>query len=82
MHDFVVPKVGMGITEVEVAAWKVAPGDSVHEGDPIVEIEGDKALIVLESDISGIVREVLYQEEDIVEVGSIICRIEEDSLVK
>ena len=78
MHDFVVPKVGMGITEIEIVAWKVSPGDSVQEGDPLVEIEGDKAVIVLESDISGVVRELVYQEEDIVEVGNVICRIEKE----
>ena len=78
MHDFVVPKVGMGITEVEIVAWKVSPGDMVHEGDPLVEIEGDKAVIVLESDMSGVVRELLYQKEDIVEVGNVLCRIEKE----
>ena len=76
MHDFVVPKVGMGITEVEIVAWKVSLGDTVHEGDPLVEIEGDKAVIVLESDVSGSVKEILYQNEDMVDVGSVICRIE------
>jgi len=80
MHDFVVPKVGMGITEVDILAWKVSPGDTVHEGDPLVEIESDKTVIVLESDMSGVVRELLYLEEDIVEVGNVICRIEEDSI--
>lgn len=78
MHDFVIPKVGMGITEVGIIEWRVGIGDKVKKQDPIVEIETEKAVVVLESDISGSVKEILYQNEDLVDVGSVICRIEED----
>ena len=79
MHDFMIPKVGMGITEIEILDWKVKTGDKVTTGDPVVEIESDKAVSILESDVSGMVKEILYHNEDIVEVGSVICRIEEES---
>ena len=78
MHDFLIPKVGMGITEVGITDWMVSIGDTVKKGDPIVEIESEKAVIVLESDVSGSVKEILYQNEDLVDVGSVICKIEED----
>lgn len=78
MHDIVIPKVGMGITEVGIIEWRVSIGDRVKKEDPIVEIETEKAVVVLESDVSGLVKEIVYQNEDLVDVGSVICRIEED----
>ena len=77
-HDFIIPKVGMGITEVEILKWKVEPGDRVSTGDSIVEIDVEKANTVLEADNAGIVKELLVLEGDIVEVGSVICRIGEE----
>lgn len=77
MYNFTIPKVGMGITEVEISEWKVKAGDKVNTGDEIVEIETEKASTVLESNVSGTVKEILYKDGDIVEVGKVVCRIKE-----
>jgi pyruvate dehydrogenase E2 component (dihydrolipoamide acetyltransferase) len=78
MYDFVIPKVGMGITEVEIVTWKVNIGDRVSEDDPVVEIDAEKGIVELKSDVAGVVKEIVCQNGDIVEVGSTICRIEVD----
>jgi pyruvate/2-oxoglutarate dehydrogenase complex dihydrolipoamide acyltransferase (E2) component len=78
MKDFVIPKVGMGITEVVIIEWKVKTGDRVREGDPIVEIDAEKANVVLEAKAPGLVAEILFGNDETVEVGSTVCRIEED----
>jgi pyruvate/2-oxoglutarate dehydrogenase complex dihydrolipoamide acyltransferase (E2) component len=78
MQDFIIPKVGMGITEVVIIEWKVKTGDRVKEGDPVVEIDAEKADVVLEAKVPGVVAEILYQNDDPAEVGSVICRINED----
>ena len=78
MQDFVIPKVGMGITEVIIIEWKVKPGDRVVAGDPIVEIDAEKANVVLAAKVSGVVAEILFDNDESVEVGSTVCRIEED----
>jgi 2-oxoglutarate dehydrogenase E2 component (dihydrolipoamide succinyltransferase) len=78
MQDFVIPKVGMGITEVLIIEWKVKTGDRVMVGDPIVEIDAEKASVVLEAKVSGVVAEILFGNDESVEVGSTVCRIEED----
>ena len=79
MQDFIIPKVGMGITEVIIIEWKVKTGDRVNEGDPVVEIDAEKANVVLEAKTPGVVTEILFQNDDQVEVGSVICRINEET---
>ena len=78
MHDFIVPKMGMDTTEVEILKWKVKVGDKVKKGDIIVEIEFEKATTDLESNVSGIIKEILFKEGEIVKVGSVICRINDN----
>jgi pyruvate/2-oxoglutarate dehydrogenase complex dihydrolipoamide acyltransferase (E2) component len=78
MYDFTVPKMGMDTTEVEILKWKVKVGDIIKKGDPIAEIEFEKATADIESDVAGSVEEILFKEGEIVKVGSIICRISTD----
>ena len=78
MRDFIIPKVGMGITEVVIVEWKVKIGDMVKEGDPVVEIDAEKANVVLEAKEPGVIAEILYLNDDQVEVGSVVCRINEE----
>jgi pyruvate/2-oxoglutarate dehydrogenase complex dihydrolipoamide acyltransferase (E2) component len=66
----------MGITEVEISGWKVKPEDSVSKGDPLVEISTEKASAIIDSEYSGKIKELLYDEGEMVEVGTVICRIE------
>jgi len=78
MHELTVPKMGMDTTEVEILKWIVKVGDNVKRGDPIVEIEFEKATTEIESDVSGVIEEILFKEGDIVNVGSVICRIKNE----
>ena len=77
MYSEIIPAVGMGITEVEIISWKVKIGDKVNKGDLIVEIEMEKASAVLEASVTGVVKEILFKEGDIAEVGNVICKINE-----
>ena len=78
MHELTVPKMGMDTTEVEILKWIVKVGDNVKKGDPIAEIEFEKATTEIESEVSGIIEEILFKEGDIVDVGSVICRIKNE----
>jgi pyruvate/2-oxoglutarate dehydrogenase complex dihydrolipoamide acyltransferase (E2) component len=78
MKNVVIPKMGMGTTEVEIMSWKVRVGDHVREEDPLVEIESEKTSIEIASDVNGVVVEILYKEGEDVPVGSVICRIDVD----
>jgi len=69
------PQFGMGTTEGKIAKWLKAVGDSVQEGEPIVEIETAKAVQEVESPASGELARILAPEEAIVAVREAIAII-------
>ena len=75
LNEVIIPKVGMGITEVEISKWEVKIGDRIKRGDPLVEINTEKASTVLDSDFEGEIIEILFKPGNMVEVGTVICRI-------
>jgi pyruvate/2-oxoglutarate dehydrogenase complex dihydrolipoamide acyltransferase (E2) component len=78
MYELTVPKMGMDTTEVEILKWMIKVGDNIKKGDPVAEIEFEKATTEIEAEVSGVVEEILYKEGDIVDVGSVIARIKND----
>jgi 2-oxoglutarate dehydrogenase E2 component (dihydrolipoamide succinyltransferase) len=75
MTDVQIPKMGMSTVEVEIAGVLVAPGDVVAVGDPLLEVEGDKATFTIEAEVAGTVAEVLVGEGDERVVGDVVLRI-------
>src|SRR5437660_12691020 len=49
------PDIGEGMTEAEIVAWHVKPGQVIREEDPLVEIMTDKATVELPAPIAGTV---------------------------
>jgi len=78
-QNFTLPDVGEGLTEAEIVAWKVAPGDTVAINDVICEIETAKSLVELPSPHAGIVGELLAPEGATVEVGAPIITFVTDA---
>jgi len=73
----VLPKWGMGIEEGTVTQWLKAEGDTVTEGEPIVEIETAKATQVVEAPMSGRLSKILLVVGQTAAVNSEIGVIEE-----
>ncbi|MBC3194598.1 2-oxo acid dehydrogenase subunit E2 [Pseudonocardia sp. C8] len=73
---FKLPDVGEGLTEAEIVAWRVGPGDTVAVNDVIVEIETAKAAVELPSPWAGTVGELLAEPGSTVEVGTPIIAID------
>ncbi len=71
-RSFKLPDLGEGIHEGEVLAVLVSVGDEVKEGDPILEVETDKAAVEIPSPYTGTVREILVKQGDIVRVGDVL----------
>jgi 2-oxoisovalerate dehydrogenase E2 component (dihydrolipoyl transacylase) len=69
------PDVGEGIAEAEVTRWLVDVGDSVRDGDPIVEVMTDKATVELPSPVSGTIEWIGADVGDLVPVGSDLLRL-------
>ena len=64
------PDLGEGTVSAEVIAWKVAPGDTVREDAPLVEMATDKAVVEVPSPVSGVVVSVSGKPGDTLAVGS------------
>ncbi|MGC9148894.1 MAG: lipoyl domain-containing protein [Sulfolobales archaeon] len=65
-----------GVWSGKIIDLKVNIGDKVSVGDPLVEIEIEKAVIVLESEYSGVVKEIYVKKGDLVGPGDKILLIE------
>ncbi|MBN2125503.1 MAG: 2-oxo acid dehydrogenase subunit E2 [Deltaproteobacteria bacterium] len=71
-RPFNLPDLGEGIHEGEVLAILVSVGDSVKEGDPIMEVETDKAAVEIPSPYDGKVEEIRVKPGDVVNVGDVM----------
>jgi len=71
----IMPKTGMAMEEGVIVEWFVKEGDKVSTGDVLAEIETDKSTMELESDCSGTVLRILYEEGATVPVVETIAWI-------
>jgi 2-oxoisovalerate dehydrogenase E2 component (dihydrolipoyl transacylase) len=76
LKEFKLPDVGEGLTEADIVAWHVKPGDQVEDGQIIVEIETAKAVVELPSPWDGTVTRLLAEEGQTVEVGVPIITVQ------
>lgn len=68
--EFKLPELGEGVHEGELVQWRVKPGDSVHEDQPLCEIMTDKATVEIPSPFRGTIQELRVKEGQTVTVGS------------
>jgi pyruvate dehydrogenase E2 component (dihydrolipoamide acetyltransferase) len=76
VRSFLLPDLGEGLTDAEVVAWHVAPGDTVELNQVLVEVETEKAVVELPSPFAGTVVELSASVGDTVEVGAPLISIE------
>jgi pyruvate dehydrogenase E2 component (dihydrolipoamide acetyltransferase) len=74
--EFKLPDVGEGVTEGEIVAWLVAPGDPVREDQPVVEVMTDKATVTIAAPRAGTVVETRGKVGEIVPVHSVLVVFE------
>ena len=72
--EVILPKVDMDMTTGRISRWLVAEGAAVKQGDPLFEIETDKAAMEIEAPASGVLRNAAAQGSDI-PVGSAVAWI-------
>lgn len=73
IHPITLPKWGLEMSEGTVSAWHLAEGDALTKGAELVDIETDKIVNSLESDVSGILARILVQPGDTAPVGALIA---------
>jgi len=74
--DLVMPKMGESIMEATILKWHKKPGDSVKMDETVLEIATDKVDSEVPSTAAGTISEILFNENDVVPVGTVIARIE------
>ena len=63
------PSVLAGATEAAIASWLVAPGDTVAVGDPLAEIETEKAIVEYGAEAAGVVGRIVLATGEVGEIG-------------
>lgn len=74
-HDIIMPALGMAQDSGLLVAWRKAPGDRVSVGEPLFEVETDKATMEVEAAAEGYLSDVTAGEGEDVPVGQVIARI-------
>jgi pyruvate/2-oxoglutarate/acetoin dehydrogenase E1 component len=69
------PRLSDSMEEATVLQWLKRPGEAVRRGEPLVEIETDKATMVYESELDGVLDEIVVGEGTTAALGSVIARV-------
>lgn len=75
----VLPALGESVTEGTVTRWLKQVGDTVETDEGLLEISTDKVDTEIPSPVSGVIEEILVQEDETVEVGAVLAKIGDGS---
>jgi pyruvate dehydrogenase E2 component (dihydrolipoyllysine-residue acetyltransferase) len=74
--EFKLPELGENISQGDLVRLMVFPGAKVSEGQPVMELETDKAVVEVPSSVGGVVKEVKVKEGEKIKVGQVIFTLE------
>jgi pyruvate dehydrogenase E2 component (dihydrolipoamide acetyltransferase) len=74
--EFKLPALGENIEQGDLVRLMIAPGATVSEGQTVMELETDKAVVEVPSSVSGKVQDILVKEGDKIKVGQVIFTVE------
>jgi len=77
-YEMKMPDLAANNAEITVSRWIVEPGQKVARGQPLLDVETDKAVMQVESVASGVVSELCAPAGASVAVGQVIAVIEVD----
>ena len=78
LFKLVLPKMGESVSEATVTKWVVAVGDTIQEDDTVAEVATDKVDTEVPSPVQGVVKEILFAEGQVAQVGDVLAIIEID----
>ncbi len=73
--DIVMPKMGESLTEGTILKWWKSPGEEISRDETLVEISTDKVDSEIPSPVDGKLQEILFEENETVEIGQVIARV-------
>jgi pyruvate dehydrogenase E2 component (dihydrolipoamide acetyltransferase) len=74
--EFKLPELGENISQGDLVRLMITPGAKVSEGQPVMELETDKAVVEVPSSVTGVVKEVKVKEGEKIKVGQVIFTLE------
>ena len=74
--DLIMPKLGESIMEATVLKWCKKVGEPIAQDETVLEIATDKVDSEVPSTAAGVLAEILFNENDVVPIGTVIARIE------
>ena len=74
--EFKLPELGENISQGDLVRLMVGVGAKVSEGQPVMELETEKAVVEVPSSVSGIVKEIRVKEGEKIKVGQVIFTLE------
>src|SRR5271156_4654752 len=77
--EFKLPALGENIEQGDLVRLMIAPGATVSEGQAVMELETEKAVVEVPSSVSGKVQEILVKEGDKIKVGQAIFTVDNHS---
>jgi pyruvate dehydrogenase E2 component (dihydrolipoamide acetyltransferase) len=74
--EFKLPELGENISQGDLVRLMISPGTRVSEGQPVMELETDKAVIEVPSSVGGVVKDIQVKEGQKIKVGQVIFTLE------
>jgi len=78
--DVLVPTLGESVAEASIIKWFKAVGETIALDEPLVELETEKVTIEVPSPVAGVVTAIIAADGSDVEVGALLCQIEEGAV--
>lgn len=78
--EFKMPKMGESISEATIISWLKNVGDFVEAEETILEVATDKVDSDVPAPISGVISEIRFQKDDVVEVGTVLALIDSEGI--
>lgn len=73
--DLVMPKLGESIMEATILKWHKKTGDTIKQDETVLDIATDKVDSEVPSTAEGVIEEILFNENDVVPIGTVIAKI-------
>ena len=70
------PQLGLTMTEATVGTWLKKPGDAIKKDEPLLSVSTDKVDMDVESNVDGVLRDILVEEGVTVPVGTALAIVD------
>ncbi|HLS31020.1 MAG TPA: dihydrolipoamide acetyltransferase family protein, partial [Flavobacteriaceae bacterium] len=81
-YELKLPQMGESVAEATVTGWLKDIGDTIEEDEAVLEIATDKVDSEVPSEVEGILKEIIFDVDEVVKVGQTVAIIETDNEIE